>query len=234
MKQLLVIFLSLLLAVAAIAGDWAVTVGGNSARNGISDEAGPADDTTIWDSGPFGDFCRQGAAEDRVFTIARTFDRNDILHGTYLYALDSYTGVELWHRDIPVDFPDDDYRIQLMGINGGRVYATRAGSTHASYLYAFDANTGTEAWKSEDTVQLGGSDGLAYAPDGDLIVGNWDNIMRVNGGDGTTEWETARSSICSDSTGAAVFDGKAYTWEFNADSSPRIRVFDISDGSYLY
>lgn len=214
--------------------DWNVGPGGNSMRNGQSSGPGPLDDTVLWEGGPFSHFPRQAAAEGNVYVVARTFDSGDNLHGTYLYALDVTTGSELWHTELPVPFPATDFRVQLLGINGGRVYAARSTNSSPSYLYALNANDGSILWQSEELITAYVSEGIVFAPDGDPIVGNYWSVRRINAEDGTTVWDCDRASPSSDGCGVAIYGDRCYCWQATGIEGPVVRVIDLTNGNHLY
>ena len=214
--------------------DWNVGPGGNSSRNGQSSDSGPLEDTVLWEGGPFSHFPRQASSEGNTYVVARTFDSGDNLHGTFLYALEVSTGSELWHVELPVPFPATDYRVQLLGINGGKVYATRSTNSSSSYLYALSAVDGSIVWQSEDLITAYVSEGIVFAPGGDPVVGNYWSIMRINADDGTTVWESDRVSPSSDGCGVSIFNDKCYCWQATGATGPVIRVMNLTDGVHLY
>jgi len=236
MRSIIIILTSVMLFCApniALA-DWNVGPGGNSMRNGQSSDPGPLDDTVLWEGGPFSHFPRQASAEGNTYVVARTFDSGDNLHGTYLYALDATTGTELWYTELPVPFPATDFRVQLLGINGGRVYATRSTNSSPSYLYALNADDGSILWQSEELITAYVSEGIVFALDGDPIVGNYWSVRRINAEDGTTVWDCDRASPSSDGCGVAIYGDRCYCWQATGAAGPVVRVIDLSDGTHLY
>ena len=77
------------------------------------------------------------------------------------------------------------------------------------------------------------TEGSSFASNGDLIVGNFYNIIRINHLDGTTVWQTARSCPTSGGGEVAVYGNKGYYWEA-APYGPKISVIDLESGQYLY
>lgn len=220
-------------AISIAAEEWNVTVGGDPARYGRCSALGPDDATILWQGGAGAVISWQAAIDGDIAVMARCFDIQDTLHGTLVYAYDIHTGAELWTVDLPVDFPATDWRNHLSGVRDGVVYASRAGNTNASYMYALDLTDGSQIWKSEDLVDECSTEGVSFAPDGDLIVGNFGSVMRMESADGSTVWETPRSSPTSNGSMMAVFDRKAYGWA-SGGSGPTIEVFDLDTGQYLY
>ena len=115
----------------------------------------------------------------------------------------------------------------------GKVYATRAGNTNASYMYALDATDGSIIWQSDSLVDESSTEGVSFADNGDLIVGNFSSIMRISTTDGSTLWKTTRYSPTSGGSHVAVRGYSAYTWEASG-YGPKISAFDITTGGYLY
>ena len=229
-----------LLAVAALlaapsnaAEEWNVGTGGDPARYGYCSALGPDDGTLLWQGGASAVIGWQPVTDGDVMVVARCFDIGDVLHGTLIYAYDIHDGQELWSADLPVDFPSTDWRNHVSGIRNGVVYASRAGNTNASYMYALDASDGSQLWKSDDLVDESSTEGVSFAPDGDLIVGNFNSVMRIDAGDGSTVWTADRSSPTSNGSMVAVYGGKAYGWA-SGSSGPTIEVFDLGNGDFLY
>ncbi len=226
--------LAALLASSAVAAEeWNVATGGDPARYGFCSALGPEDETLLWQGGAQAIIGWQPVIDGDIMVVARCFNINDVLHGTLIYAYDIHTGQELWSADLPVDFPGTDWRNHVSAIRNGVVFASRAGNTNASYMYALDATDGSQLWKSEDLVDEASTEGVTFAPDGDLIAGNFNTVMRINAEDGTTQWTAARNSPTSNGSMAAVFDGKAYGWAAGPQG-PTIQVFDLDTGDFLY
>ena len=220
-------------AIATAADEWNVAVGGGPSRYGRCSALGPDDATLLWQGGASAVISWLPAIDGDIAVTARCFSISDVLHGTYIYAYDIHTGTELWTADLPVDFPATDWRNHLSGIRDSVVYASRAGNTNDSYMYALDATDGSQIWKSEDLVNESSTEGVSFAPNGDLIVGNFDSVMRIDAEDGSTVWTADRSSPTSNGSMVAVSDGKVYGWA-SGGSGPTIEVYDLDNGDYLY
>ena len=224
---------ALLTSPAVAAEEWNVATGGDPARYGYCSAQGPEDATLLWQGGAQAVIGWQPVTDGDIMVVARCFSISDVLHGTLIYAYDIHTGQELWSADLPVDFPGTDWRNHVSGIGNGVVYASRAGNTNASYMYALDATDGSQLWKSEDLVNEASTEGVSFTPEGDLIVGNFNTIMRVSQSDGSTQWTSARNSPTSNGSMAAVFNGRAYGWAAGPQG-PTIQVFDLDTGDFLY
>jgi len=230
--RLLPIFMLLLMAIPA-ADDWTVGVGGKPARHSLSSEYGPVGPDILWQGGLSAVIAQQAVIEGDVVAMPRIQNLSDVLHGTLIVAHDLNTGDILWTADLPVDFPATDWRNRVSAIRDGKVYATRAGDTNASYMYALDVADGTIIWQSDSLVDESSTEGISFADNGDLIVGNFNSIMRIDASDGSTLWKTTRYSPTSGGSQAAVYGYSVYAWEASG-YGPKISVFEISTGGYLY
>ena len=223
----------LLLATSSLADDWTVGVGGKPARHSLSSEYGPTGPNILWQGGLPAVIAQQAVIEGDILVMARIQNLGDVLHGTLIAAHDLNTGDTLWTADLPVDFPTIDWRNRVSAVRDGKVYATRAGNTNASYMYALDATDGSIIWQSDSLVDESSTEGVSFADNGDLIVGNFSNIMRINATDGSTLWKTTRYSPTSGGSEAAVYGYSVYAWEASG-YGPRISAYDINTGGYLY
>jgi outer membrane protein assembly factor BamB len=233
MLKLLVTFLLLLLVGYVSADDWTVGVGGKPARHSLSSEYGPTGLNILWQGGLPAVIAQQAVIEGNIVVMPRIQNLNDVLHGTVIVAHDLNSGDTLWTTDLPVDFPATDWRNRVSALRDGKVYATRSGNTNASYMYALDATDGSIVWRSDSLVDESSTEGVSFADNGDLIVGNFTSIMRIDAMDGSTLWKTTRYSPTSGGSQAAVHGYTVYAWEASA-YGPRISVYDINTGGYLY
>ncbi|MGC9366372.1 MAG: PQQ-binding-like beta-propeller repeat protein [bacterium] len=216
-----------------LADQWNVGCGGRPARFGYNSSLGPGDTTKLWQGGAYSVIAWQPVIDGDLVAVARCFNLNDVLHGTYIYAYDLHSGTELWSADLPVDFPSTDWRNHVSAIRDSMVYVSRAGNTNATYLYALNAVDGSQLWKSIDLVDESSTEGLTFAPNGDLVMGNFNQIIRINASDGSNVWTVNRNSPTSGGSQVAVFNGKVYGWAAGA-SGPTVNVYDLSTGIYLY
>jgi len=215
-----------LLAQAA-SSDWPVQVGGNPARNGLSAAFGPTAPTLLWQGGTSTVYVHQAVIEGNIVVSDRTPNPGDYANGSLLEARNLTTGALLWTAKLP----GDQEHVQLLGINNGQVYASRAFNGKSDNIYALDANTGGMLWKSADTIEV--ARGLNLAANGDLIIGKQNSLLRINQASGARVWSLSRPCPVSDTCGAAVFGERAYIWEAT-NSGPRIAVVDLDQGSKLY
>jgi outer membrane protein assembly factor BamB len=233
LKTKFVLLLFAIFSLSLYADDWTVGTGGKPARYGLSTELGPTDQTFLWQGGLPAVIARPAVIEGNIVAMDRIQDIGDVLHGTKIVIHNLTTGETLWTRDLPVEFPTMDWRNRVAAMRDGKVYATRSGNTNASYLYALDALTGEIIWRSEDLIDEATTEGPSFADNGDLIIGNFTNIKRINALDGSTIWTTTRSSPTSNGSEVAVSGGKGFAWEATGQG-PRISVYSLDTGTRLY
>jgi outer membrane protein assembly factor BamB len=216
-----------------LSDDWQTGPGGKPSRHGLSAEVGPQAADLLWQGSVSAVVAQQAVIDGDIVVMSRMFNINNVLSGTKIVAHNLITGDTLWTKGLPVDFPSTDWRSRVSAFKDGVVFATRAGNTNNSYMYALNALDGSILWKSEGLVDESSTEGSSYASNGDLIVGNFYNILRINHLDGTTVWQTARSCPTSGGGEVAVFENKGYYWEA-AVNGPKISVIDLENGQYLY
>lgn len=214
-----------------LADDWNAGTGGNPARNGQSSEIGPTEPTILWEGSLPALVAQPAVIEGNVVVMSRITSFT-IPTGTTIVAHDLDTGEMLWDTQLPASFPDS-WRSRVSAIRDGQVYATRAGNTNLEYMYALDAATGEINWTSDDLVDEGSTESVSFAPNGDLIVGNFSSLLRLDRDTGDTVWETPRTCPTSNGCEAAVFGDTVYIWEASPDG-PVVSAFDLGTGAYKY
>lgn len=215
------------------ADDWNSGTGGKPSRHGLSSERGPLTPTILWEGGLPAIIAQPPVIEGNILAMSRIQNLGDVLHGTLLVAHNLTTGDTLWTKDLPVDFPSTDWRNGVSAIRNGRVYATRSGNDNYSYLYALNATTGAILWRSQDSIGESTTESPSFAPNGDLIVGSFRNVERINATNGQRVWRTNRVSPTSNGNEAAVFGNSVYLWEASPQG-PKISAFNLTTGAYLY
>jgi len=223
----------LALAPAASANDWNNS-GGNSGRNGLSGELGPDGAHLLWSGGPTSIIAWQPVIEGRrVFVVRQTGFPENEPKASPIVALDLDTGQELWVRHL--DYNPGDWTTWIAGVRDGKVYASRSGNgaTVSANIYALDAANGQTVWVSEDQVDAGAYDGVVFAPDGDLIVGSFEDLWRIDAEDGTTVWHSPRSGSVSGTCGAALFGDAVYVIDAVSGGHVVVR-FDLATGVQMY
>lgn len=216
------------------AADWPNS-GGNSGRNGQTAELGPDGPDLLWTGGRTSIIAWQPVIEGaRAFMVRQTgFPPEPNSDESPVVAVDLDTGAELWAENIPA--APGDWTTWIAGARDGRVYAARSGNgaSVSAKMYALDAATGDILWDSDEPTTAGAYDGVVFAPDGDLIVGSFRNIWRINAQDGTTAWNADRLCSVSGNCGVAVHGDAVYA----ADAVPgghAIKRFDLATGGFQY
>lgn len=214
------------------AADWN-NAGGNAGRNGQTPEVGPDAATVAWAGGRSSIIAWQPViAGDRVFVVRQAAFPPEQT-GSPVIAMDLHTGAEVWRRDLPAN--SGDWTTWVAGARDGRVYAARSGNgaSVAALMYALDAATGATIWTSQDTTRAGAYDGVVFADNGDLIVGDFNNITRIRASDGTTAWRVARIGSVSGQCGTCLRGDAVYV----ADAAPGghvIKRFNADSGTFQY
>ncbi len=210
--------------------------GGNASRNGQSSQIGPAAPTILWSGGRFSNVGWLPIIEgNRLFTVRLTSFPGCGAGAGPVVASDLETGAELWVTDLPC-VGGGDWFPWVGGVKNGRVFASRAGSDGTPFgkLYALDAVTGSILWQSIEDVDAGAYDGIVFAPNGDPIVGGFQDLWRINALNGATVWNSSRVCSVSGSCGPAVFGSAAYV----ADAAPGfnhvIKRYDLATGAFMY
>jgi outer membrane protein assembly factor BamB len=94
---------------------------------------------------------------------------------------------------------------------------------------------GTLLWTSEWLTEAWAHDGIVFAPNGDLIVGDFHDVIRINAADGTTVWSTPRSCpVSGNCGGAAAVSSSAVYIDESAPGGNEITKLDIETGDVLY
>jgi len=220
------------LASAPGLADWNTAVGRDPARDGLSPHLGPVDPTIEWQGSRPSIIAQQGAAAGDLLVINRIASF-DLATGTLLVAHNLATGGELWAVHLPYDTQNPGHREKVMAIRDGQVYATRGGDTRLDYVYALDPANGSIVWRSEDKVDESTTESPAFADDGDLVVGNFNSLRRIDRVDGTTVWNVQRTCPTTDGCSGAVFGERVYIWEAGANG-PKVTAFDLATGDRLY
>lgn len=225
-------------ALASGIANW-TNFGGNAQRNGRSGGAGPETDTLLWSNSS--DFSiiswHPVVLEDRVFAIRQSGFPNAGGPGDVLVAWDLDTGAELWRSVVPYGGDSNlEWIAYVGGADDGRVYAARGGSGRQSPIHAFDAETGSLLWSSAHLTLAGPQDGIVFAPDGDLVVGDNERLARIESSDGSTVWSIARSCAVSGNCGAALGPDGVFIDEPDptVGFSQSIGKYDLATGAFMY
>lgn len=211
---------------ASVSGDWP-TVGGSSARNGQSEEAGPSGPELLWQGSVnalFGGQCYLDG--DRLATM-----RFQTITVSPIVCYDLVDGSELWS----VDFPGTNSRSVPRGIRDGKVYATNFQETGRDTLYALNADTGAQIWTADVFCERGIIWSAVFAEDGDLVVPiTLNHIARVEHTDGSTVWQTPRIIPNTGAEAFAVFGNTLYGFEGTITTPKVLTAWDLDTGAKLY
>jgi len=226
----------LALAPSVLAQDW-TNLGGNAERNGQSPAVGPASVQELWSNTD--DFSiiawTPFVADGRVFTVRESaFPQGGGPAGDALVAYDLDSGAELWRRTL--DFggdPATEWIAWIAGARDGRVYASRSAHLKPQPMQAFDAATGEPTWTSALATQAFAYDGVVFAQDGDLYVGDWINVARIDAEDGSTVWSATRSCPFSGNCGVAASENGVYI-DQPAPGGQVVTKLDPATGAELY
>lgn len=228
----------LLLAPTLRAGDWNATLGGRSERTGLSVETGPRSPVLLWYGSTNAELAQHPVTEGgRVFST-RIENFSDIPHSAFIVAQNLFTGAMLWKTQVPIGF-SDSWSTQVLGVRDGQVYASRASNgSNSEYMYALDVRDGSILWVSADLVNQAGSvDSVAFAPNGDVIHGNFQTLVRIDHTNGKTLWRTVRLCPTSSGCSTAVIQNRIYAWE-DLDMPDGLHLvisrFDATTGARLY
>jgi outer membrane protein assembly factor BamB len=223
-------------AEAALAGgaDWN-NFGGNAGRNGLTTVVGPTSAALLWENTD--DFSiiawHPVTLGRRVFAIRESGFPGPAANDA-LVAYDLDTGAELWREVVPyAGDPDEEWIAYVGGASDGKVYAARGGSGRTTPVYAYDAATGALLWDSDYETVAGPQDGFVFAPGGDLLLGDFDNITRIDAADGSTAWSVPRLCSVSGNCGVVANESAVY-YDAPAAGGHVIVKLDLATGATLY
>jgi outer membrane protein assembly factor BamB len=220
--------------------NWGTSSGGNSLRNSLSSQVGPTTvPTQLWSGGSFANFGSSTFVEGGIVITTR-FDPSDPnnrtsrQNGGWIQALSLETGALLWQKQLPIDLPATDDTSYAVGVNKGRVYATRGSdASRISYLYALDLATGNILWRSEEACFAEGfyDQSPVYTSEGDLIFSFQLKSYRINHLDGRTVW---KSQNFNESYSCEAIYGNRLYGRYNKRNRAVLAAFDIETGAFLY
>lgn len=226
------LLINLGLSTLSLADDWNTGVGGDSTRSSLTREVGPTAPTRLWEGSRSGIVAQQ-ACIGHGLAVMNRIESFTIPTGTWIVAHDLQTGDTVWETQLPYDFPGTSWRSRACAIRNGLVYASRSGNTNSDYLYALDVTDGSIVWQSEDLINEGSTESLAFASNGDLIAGSSFAVTRIDRTDGSTVWSTPRSCPTSNGCEVSVFGDRGYYFEASGDG-PVITAIDLNTGATLY
>lgn len=211
----------------ALAGDW-TTVGGNSQRNGLSDENGPANRIVRWEA--------RTASSTVAFQVYTWGDKLV----TMRYDFGSGQGILVCHRLLSGDSlwtfqPWPGAKMLPIGFRDDRVYARNFRETQNDTLYCLDANDGSVLWQSRWTVGLGIIWSGAFTDDGDIVVpGGSYPVMCINHLTGDTVWTNRRRIPNTGAECLCVFGDRVFGWQGAGINTPKhLIALDANTGATL-
>lgn len=221
---------------AAPLQDWS-NLGGSSLRNGLVQPLGPESAATLWTNAddptliawhPF-------VEDGRVFSVREAgFPQNGGAANDAIVAYDLDTGAELWRETLPFGGDTNvEWIAWIAGVRDGRVFASRASHQKPAPVLAYDAASGALLWTSTLTSEAFAYDGCAFAPDGDLLIGDHTQIARIDAATGATVWSTPRTCSVSGDCGPAASADAVYIDEVAAGGQVITKV-DLATGAKLY
>lgn len=222
-------------ALAAAPQDW-TNLGGNEARNGRNLAAGPEAGNLLWSAADPSIISWAPFIHDRkVFTVRQTgFPASGGPANDAVKAWDLDTGTLLWSVTLPYGGdPNREWIAWIAGVRDGRVYASRASQGKPGPVLALDAASGAILWTSSATTEAFAYDGVVFAPDGDLLVGDATSVVRIDAGTGATVWTASRTCAVSGNCGVAVGNGGVYLDEVAAGGQV-VTKLDLDTGAALY
>ncbi|MEN8163193.1 MAG: PQQ-binding-like beta-propeller repeat protein [Acidobacteriota bacterium] len=216
--------------------DWNVAMGGNPGRNGLSSALGPfveagGSPTLLWSGGESAPYASHPVIEGDNLIVSRRWPSNS-QGEAWIINYNLYTGAERWKITLPIITHDNWGKVT--GVKDGLVFAHRSGgTTEHEHLFALDIDTGDIVWMSAETYGEHQSESIAFADNGDIIIGDDEKIMRINIDDGTTVWSLPRGGSSSDGNAVAVFGSTGYFWDQTA-MGMFVSACDLDTGTYLY
>lgn len=211
--------------------------GGNARRNGLSGAIGPIEPVLAWSN--TADFSLISWMPyihgDQVFAIRESgFPQAGGSANDEVIAYGLADGIIQWRTSLPYGGdPSTEFIAWIAGANGGRVYGARSQNQKPTPIYALDASTGALLWTSAVTTEAFAYDGVVFADNGDLIVGDRTHVVRINATTGATVWSATRACPVSGACGVAITDTAVY-YDLPVVGGNAIGKLDLATGAALY
>jgi Zn-dependent metalloprotease len=212
--------------------NWETPVGGASTRDGRAAVLGPDSPSLLWQgTSPGGFNALQPVTIDDLAIVAQWRLSQSELH---VVAHDLITGDIEWSTQMPCD--NGSCVGGMTGARDGQAYvATSWGPGSTGFVYALDVANGDILWQSEATVTEDLHSSAVFTSDGDLIVGNFTSLTRIDHVDGSTVWDVPRTCATGDSCSATVSGHKAYIQQFaTTGGGIVVAAYDVHTGQLLY
>lgn len=227
------VLLSIFAASAPFAADW-TNSGGNAGRNGLTPEIGPTSAQVAWSGARNSLIAWLPVTEgDRVFTVRQAKWPYQQPNDAFVVAHNIVTGQELWSVVLP--YNSGDWTPWIAGVRDGKVYCSRSGNgaSVSARMHALDVVDGSTIWVSEAIQDAGPYDGTVFAPNGDLLVGSFQDIWRIDAQDGSTVWHANRVGSVSSSCGGAIHGDAFYVADVVGGGHAIVR-YDLATGARMY
>ncbi|MEM8709525.1 MAG: PQQ-binding-like beta-propeller repeat protein [Planctomycetota bacterium] len=213
------------------------SLGGTPARDGRASTIGPRSQDLLWrDTANTSLISWMPYISDgHMFTVRQSgFPAAGGSAGDEILCYDLDDGTVLWRTSLPYGGnPAVEFIAWIAGADSGRVYAARTQNQRPGPLRALDASTGALLWDSTATIETFAYDGAVFMEGGDLIVGDAQKIVRIEGATGATVWETPRFCPVSGNCGVAVHAGGVY-FDQPAPGGSSVGKLDATTGAVLY
>ncbi|MEN8225050.1 MAG: T9SS type A sorting domain-containing protein [Bacteroidota bacterium] len=215
-------------------------MGGNPARNGLSQYLGPlvepgGEPELYWSGGESAVIGSMPTIEGDKLILSRRWPSASQTE-SWIISYNVYDGTELWKVTLPLD-PESDHYAKVSGVDSEHVYATRAGGYYSpSWLIALNIETGEVVWQSEEKVTEYDFETATFRENGDLIIGNQDEILCISKDDGSTLWTLSRETWSGgDGSSVAAYGNRGYYW----DQAPGtidmvVSACDLETGEHLF
>jgi hypothetical protein len=218
-------------------GQW-TNIGSNAQRNGLAGQIGPdSQNDVLWSGGPASVISWPPFVHDgRVVIVRQTgFPPSGEPNGSPIHVLSLETGASQGTINVP--FATGDWTTWVLGARDGRIYASRGGNgaSTAAPVYAYDIATRQQQWFTNFEVDAGFYDGVVFTNDGDLIVGSFRTVWRIDGATGTLEWSFPRvCSVSGNCGGALSVAGDAVYVVDTVAGGQSVRKFSLATGTFQY
>jgi hypothetical protein len=221
------------LLILALAGaDW-TNPGGIASRCCLTVETGPAEEDLLWSGGRPSLIAWQPVTEGDLVFAVRQAAWPGSTGDSPVVCMDLSTGAEQWAVDIP--YVAGDWITWIAGVSDGLVYASRSGNgaSVSAHLYALDTVDGSVEWVSDALIDAGPYDGVVFAPDGDPIIASFQDIWRIDSGDGSTVWHSPRTGSVSGQCGGCLSGDGFYVVDAVGGGHAFVK-YDPETGAELY
>jgi outer membrane protein assembly factor BamB len=203
-----------------------MTGGGNSERNGLSDEIGPAEPDHLWQAASSAWFGNQMFTEgDKLVTR-----RYIAPYNVPIVCYDFNTGVLLWSVNLPGAFQS-----LPLGCRDGKVYALNYHESGVDTLCALDVNDGSIIWQVlvPELPYFYSPESAAFTSNGDLILGDLYSVNRYDKNTGQLLWSFNRVGFASGCSEALVYENTVYAWT-QSGGAFQIVAIDADNGMERY